>query len=178
MINSRLHKKIRVLCLRMVSQSFNVKNFARSRHYEYLLPLNALKCQSLLSKLTDEEIIKAVDQKLQLFIATKNYHNYTVKMSATDNRAKRYMLALETKKFELNGKVLIKICLHGQSFVYHQIRKMVGAIVQSLITPQASNLIKNSFAANKFKIWLAPRLVCYLKRYFICIFDFRYFPLC
>lgn len=155
-INSKLDKRIRVVSLRMVSQSFNVKNFARSRHYEYLLPMDALKCQEKLSTLTEEEIIEKVDQKLQLFVGTKNYHNYTVKMKATDNRAKRFMLKLETKKFEWNGKVLVKICLHGQSFVYHQIRKMVGAILQTLISPDGEDLIENSFALNKFKIWLAP----------------------
>jgi tRNA pseudouridine38-40 synthase len=145
-----------VVALKFVSKSFTTKNSARSRTYEYLFPINCLKKMDHLKDKSNEELVKMVDDLLQLFTGSKNYHNYTKKIEFKSDQAMRHMMQLTTDLITMEEIPLVKITLFGQSFLYHQIRKMVGAIIQSLVTEKDSDLILNSFAANKMNIWLAP----------------------
>ena len=77
-------------------------------------------------------------------------------MKPKDSQAMRFMIDLKVEINNINGDKLVKIKLLGQSFIYHQIRKMIGAILQSLVGNKGLNLIQNSFASNKMEIWLAP----------------------
>ena len=45
---------------------------------------------------------------------------------------------------------------HGQSFIYNQIRKMVGMIVALFQNDLTTEFLKNSFNQNSFHVWLAP----------------------
>ena len=50
----------------------------------------------------------------------------------------------------------VRFKLHGQSFIYHQIRKMIGSMVQMFQEDQDASFLDNSFTFNKTPIWLAP----------------------
>ena len=50
----------------------------------------------------------------------------------------------------------LKVSLHGQSFIYHQIRKMMGMLIQSLQEGLDECFMDNSFCNNKMPVWLAP----------------------
>lgn len=145
-----------MVALKFVSKSFSTKNSARSRTYEYLFPIDCLKQMDHLKDKSDQEIVKLVDDLLQLFSGSKNYHNYTKKIDFKNDQAMRHMMQLSTELVIMENIPLVKITLFGQSFLYHQIRKMVGSIIQSLVTQKDNDLILNSFAANKINIWLAP----------------------
>ena len=87
-------------------------------------------------------------------------------MSPKDKSSNRYILSMgvELLDFEELSKIYgkdiqneyIVIKFHGQSFVYHQIRKMVGALIQSFQEDCDDSIIVNSFCLNKIPIWLAP----------------------
>lgn len=53
-------------------------------------------------------------------------------------------------------KEYLKIILLGQSFIYNQIRKMVGMIVQMIQEDLEDWYLENSFCGNKMGVWLAP----------------------
>jgi tRNA pseudouridine38-40 synthase len=78
-------------------------------------------------------------------------------MKATDPRANRYIMRFEVGMFEneVHGKY-VKFVIQGQSFIYHQIRKMIGVMIQVIQTGQNDSFIDNSFFNNAVKIWLAP----------------------
>ena len=65
---------------------------------------------------------------LKLFIGTHPFHNYTSGMRAGDPKSKRYILefAANDAVFEMNGIEFVTLRVKGQSFILHQIRKMVG----------------------------------------------------
>jgi tRNA pseudouridine38-40 synthase len=155
-INLHLPPKIRIFSIKCVTRSFNVKKNINARHYEYLFPLSCLSSLAKFKDKSDSEIIEEVNKLLQLFKGTKNFHNYTKHLKATDSQSKRYMIELETVLETVGDVKVIIIKLYGQSFLYHQIRKMVGSIIQILVNDKDENLILNSFASNKMNIWLAP----------------------
>ena len=155
-INVHLPDNIRIFSLKVVARSFNVKTAVRGRHYEYVFPVSCLQSLPRFKDHSQKAIIKEVDALLQLFKGTKNFHNYTKKLKPTDSQSQRYMIELQTELQSVGGEALIRVKLFGQSFLYHQIRKMVGAIIQLLVNGRDQDFILNSFAANKTAIWLAP----------------------
>lgn len=57
----------------------------------------------------------------------------------------------------------LKFTIKGQSFVYHQIRKIVGCIVQVFMSENEPSFIDNTFFNNQFYIPLAPPFGLYLR---------------
>ncbi|KAB2578321.1 tRNA pseudouridine synthase 1 [Lasiodiplodia theobromae] len=65
---------------------------------------------------------------LNAYVGTKNYHNYTVNKKFKDPSAKRLIKSFKAAEepIIINGTEWISLKVHGQSFMMHQIRKMVG----------------------------------------------------
>jgi tRNA pseudouridine38-40 synthase len=67
---------------------------------------------------------------LKQFVGTHNFHNLTTRIKAEDPAANRYILLFEASDiFTINGMGFVKCTVVGQSFVLHQIRKMIGLAV-------------------------------------------------
>ena len=78
----------------------------------------------------DQSCIDRLNAILCQFQGTHNFHNYTVKTSATAPQAKRYILSFTCPGvFLVDGQPWVRMVVTGQSFVLHQIRKMVGMAV-------------------------------------------------
>ncbi|KAF2144146.1 uncharacterized protein K452DRAFT_349917 [Aplosporella prunicola CBS 121167] len=65
---------------------------------------------------------------LQAYEGTKNYHNFTVQKKFKDPSAKRLIKSFRVaeKPIIIHDTEWISLKVHGQSFMMHQIRKMVG----------------------------------------------------
>jgi len=59
-------------------------------------------------------------------------------------------------KMESNGIEFVQFYIKGQSFLYNQIRNMIGSVVAVARKNLQPEVILNSFKANKFDIPLAP----------------------
>ena len=73
---------------------------------------------------------------LATFVGTRNYHNMTVRHTASDPRVMRYVMSFTcSEPFVLkndslpNGCEFVRLNVLGQSFIIYQIRKMIGAAI-------------------------------------------------
>ncbi|KAF2497429.1 pseudouridine synthase [Lophium mytilinum] len=69
-----------------------------------------------------------VQETLNQYLGTKNYHNYTVRKKFKDPSAKRHIKSFQVAEqpIMINDTEWLSLKVHGQSFMMHQIRKMVG----------------------------------------------------
>ncbi|DBA74849.1 TPA: hypothetical protein ACH3X2_009187 [Trebouxia sp. C0005] len=97
----------------------------------------------------DEAATRRLTTILRQYEGTHNFHNFTVKLEATDPSAKRYMLSCQCAgTFEIQGQRWVRIVIIGQSFMLHQIRKMVGMAVA---------IMRGDAPANCIRIALQPK---------------------
>ncbi|XP_044259012.1 tRNA pseudouridine synthase A [Tribolium madens] len=162
-INEQLPEMIRVFGIRRVTKGFNSKVQCDSRSYIYLLPTVSFipHDQIMVQKgfRLNEATLNRVNDLLQKYVGTKNFHNFTSKKQATDPSAKRYMRNLMCDKPFIKDDVefaLIKI--RGQSFMLHQIRKMVGLLVAVVKGYTSEETLDLAFGMEKVNIPKAPGL--------------------
>jgi tRNA pseudouridine38-40 synthase len=112
------------------------------------------------------ERLNRLQEALDKYNGTRNFHNYTVQKSFFDPSAKRHI-----KSFIVNPKPIIigdtewlSLKVHGQSFMMHQIRKMVG--LASLIVRCGTPMVRmdESYRNQKMAIPKAPGLGLLLER--------------
>ncbi|KAK3065098.1 tRNA pseudouridine synthase 1, partial [Teratosphaeriaceae sp. CCFEE 6253] len=81
--------------------------------------------------------ISRIQSALTRFIGTSNYHNYTVQKTYRDPSAKRHIKSFVVEKTPIligegvdegDRSEWLSLKIHGQSFMMHQIRKMIGMV--------------------------------------------------
>lgn len=66
----------------------------------------------------------------KVYLGTHNFHNFTVGVPHHSAHAQRYMMNIDVAEPKLIGSTeWLRIKIHGQSFMLHQIRKMIGAVL-------------------------------------------------
>lgn len=112
------------------------------------------------------ERLQRLQEVLTEYVGTQNFHNYTVQKAFNDPSARRHI-----KSFVVNPKPIIigdtewlSLKVHGQSFMMHQIRKMVGlaSLIVRCGTPVSR--VKESYLNQKMAIPKAPGLGLLLER--------------
>ncbi|KAK8064654.1 hypothetical protein PG994_007292 [Apiospora phragmitis] len=110
--------------------------------------------------------IARLQEALNQYLGTRNYHNYTVQKSPKDPSAKRHIKSfiVNPQPIQINDTEWLSLKVHGQSFMMHQIRKMVGMAV--LMTRCATDLsrIEESYQHGRISIPKAPGLGLLLER--------------
>ncbi|XP_055641742.1 pseudouridylate synthase 1 homolog isoform X2 [Toxorhynchites rutilus septentrionalis] len=170
-LNKDLPEQIKVFAVKRVTKGFNSKSNCDARTYTYTLPtvafaLNDEKLDIHTYKLPEERLQK-VNETLKLFEGTKNFHNFTSRKEYIDPSSKRFIMSFECEDpFIPEGSTIefATIKIKGQSFMLHQIRKMVGltlAVVRGL-TP--AETILNAFGEERYGFPTAPGLGLVLSR--------------
>lgn len=116
--------------------------------------------------------IERIQAALSKFVGTFNYHNYTIQKTFQDPSAKRHI-----KSFVINERPILigegadeeksqwlSMKVHGQSFMMHQIRKMVGMITLLVRCGSDLSTLDNSLTAERYSIPKVPGLGLLLER--------------
>ena len=107
-----------------------------------------------------------IRSSLSRYVGTHNYHNYTVNKPARDPSAKRVIktFVVDDKPILINDTEWLSLKVHGQSFMMHQIRKMVSMVALVVRCGGHEGRIQDSYTAEKFIIPKAPGLGLLLER--------------
>ncbi|OTA02688.1 hypothetical protein A9Z42_0030880 [Trichoderma parareesei] len=112
------------------------------------------------------ERIQRLQEALNKYEGTNNFHNYTVQKSHGDPSSKRHI-----RSFLVNPKPIIigdtewlSLKVHGQSFMMHQIRKMVGLVTLLVRCGTTLDRITESYGPKKMAIPKMPGLGLLLER--------------
>ncbi|PRP85926.1 hypothetical protein PROFUN_06048 [Planoprotostelium fungivorum] len=152
-INAALPPAIRVLGMYRCLNKFHAKNAAQCRYYEYYIPTHALVP---LTEFTPERL-EQVRELLKNYMGTHNYWNYTVGLKYNDAQATRYMKDLTcSDPFMVQDMEFVKVTIYGQSFLLHQIRKMIGMMMLLFRHSASGNAIYNSFGEDSLATPIAP----------------------
>jgi tRNA pseudouridine38-40 synthase len=110
--------------------------------------------------------LKRVREALSLYEGTRNYHNYTVQKSSSDPSARRVIksFVVNPNPILINGTEWLSLKVHGQSFMMHQIRKMVGMVALMVRCGCDPKRITESYGPEKISIPKAPSLGLLLER--------------
>ncbi|XP_034939398.1 tRNA pseudouridine synthase A isoform X2 [Chelonus insularis] len=201
-INAFLPKQIRVFGLKRVTKGFNSKSNCNARTYTYTLPTYALAPEdtsNIASNDSDEEYEKRIEQLhiingkpfheyrvtpevierlnsiLKLYEGTHNFHNFTCKVRPFDPRAMRYMIKCHCDTTYVSQNMeFAKILIKGQSFMLHQIRKMIALAIGIVRNLTTEDKIHEAFTHNKLDIPIAPGLGLVLDHVHYDNYDRRY----
>lgn len=110
--------------------------------------------------------LQRIQAALDQYVGTKNFFNYTIQKMNTDPSAKRYIKSfqLNPTPILINNTEWLSLKVHGQSFMMHQIRKMVAMaalVVRCGCDPQR---IHDSYGSTKIAIPKVPGLGLLLER--------------
>jgi tRNA pseudouridine38-40 synthase len=107
-----------------------------------------------------------VQAALDNYLGTHKYHNYTVHKNYNDKSAQRYIKSFKVapKPIIINETEWLSLKVHGQSFMMHQIRKMVGMAALTVRCGTDPKIMEESFGKAVVRIPKAPGLGLLLER--------------
>ncbi|MCJ1314584.1 tRNA pseudouridine synthase 1 [Agyrium rufum] len=110
--------------------------------------------------------LERIRSLLSAFVGTHNFHNYTIEKSYEDASARRVIKSFDVNgtPFVVNGTEWLSLKVHGQSFMMHQIRKMVSMTALIIRCGCDEACLENSYSSTLLNIPKAPALGLLLER--------------
>eukprot|EP00096_Caligus_rogercresseyi_P010752 TRINITY_DN4010_c0_g2_i1.p1 TRINITY_DN4010_c0_g2~~TRINITY_DN4010_c0_g2_i1.p1 ORF type:complete len:372 (-),score=101.70 TRINITY_DN4010_c0_g2_i1:468-1583(-) len=177
-INSILPPDIRVQAIKRVTKNFNSKNSCDARTYLYMLPTLAFAPIEIISDDSyriNAEVKDKVNSTLKLFSGSHYFHNYTSGKLPMEPSSQRFITDFEMgEPFLKEGLEFAVIRIRGQSFMLHQIRKMIGmaiAVVKGYASPP---VIQETWGIHRIDVPRAPGLGLLLEEVHYDRYNFRF----
>ncbi|KAF8848629.1 pseudouridine synthase [Acephala macrosclerotiorum] len=107
-----------------------------------------------------------VQEALDGYIGTKNFHNYTIQKTFSDPSAKRVIRSFKVRPEPVivNDTEWLSLKVHGQSFMMHQIRKMVAMVALVVRCGSTTSIMQETYGPANISIPKAPSLGLLLER--------------
>lgn len=156
--------------LKRVTQGFNSKNNCDARTYSYMLPTVAFSpkdydTEKAAAFRLSPETLQNVNRLFALYKGTHNFHNFTSQKAAIDPSARRYITEMSCgEPFIRSNNEFAVITVRGQSFMMHQIRKMIGLVIAVIKGYAAEDVIERSWGKEKVDVPKAPGLGLVLEK--------------
>ncbi|KAF7240699.1 tRNA pseudouridine synthase A [Varanus komodoensis] len=178
-INENLPPHIRILGLKRVTGGFNSKNKCDARTYSYMLPTFAFAHKDRDPQDStyhlNAETLAAVNSLLACYRGTHNFHNFTSQKGPKDPSARRYIMEMYCEApFVREGLEFAVIKVKGQSFMMHQIRKMIGLVVAIMKGYASESILERSWGEEKVDVPKAPGLGLVLERVHFEMYNKRF----
>lgn len=146
-----------------MTKNFNSKSAAEARTYLYLLPTFAFSpVEDVLTPekfRANDRILAQVEQVLKLFIGAHYFHNYTSGKLPMEPSSQRYITDFEMgRPFVKNDLEFAVIKVKGQSFMLHQIRKMIGMAIAVVRGHASESVIEQTWQNDRIDVPRAPGL--------------------
>lgn len=102
---------------------------------------------------------------MSLFVGTHNFHNYTVGKTSVDASAQRHILGVTVSDpIRIHDDLYLRICLEGQSFMLHQIRKMIGIAIEVARGRCTLHTVNSSLSRGNMVTPMAPSTGLFLSK--------------
>lgn len=162
-MNKDLPTDIKVFGLKRVTKGFNSKDQCNARTYSYTLPSMSFasykETVDMKTYRLDDATLARVNDILKLFEGTKNFHNFTSRKKFEDPSARRFIISFHCEPpFMVDDVEFCTIIVKGQSFMMHQIRKMIGLTIAVIRGFTTIDTIEKSFEKIRIDIPMAPGL--------------------
>lgn len=162
-LNADLPQDIKIFGAKRVTKGFNAKDQCNARTYSYTVPTIAFarfdETPSLKDYRVPSERIDRVNELLKMFHGNKNFHNFTARKLFSDPSSFRLIYIFECGPPHLvNGVELATIVVKGQSFMLHQIRKMIGLMLAVVREVTTTDTILRAFKEPRIDVPMAPGL--------------------
>lgn len=111
--------------------------------------------------------LQRLQDALSQFEGTRNFHNYTVQKSFNDASAKRHIksFVVNPEPIQIRDTQWLSLKVHGQSFMMHQIRKMVAmAVMVARCGTDPAPAMELSYGPRRISIPRAPGFGLLLER--------------
>ncbi|PIM98905.1 Pseudouridylate synthase [Handroanthus impetiginosus] len=120
-----------------------------------------------------EEVKERFNRILKYYEGTHNFHNFTTRTKAEDPAARRYILSFNANTVvNVDGIDFVKCEVVGQSFMLHQIRKMIGLAVAIMRNCAPESLIQTAFDQKvNINVPMAPEVGLYLDECFFSSYN-------
>ena len=104
--------------------------------------------------------VARVRSHLSRYIGTHKFHNYTIEKTFRDPSAARFIKAfnVDTLPIIINDTEWLSLKVWGQSFMMHQIRKMISMVALLVRCGCHEGRIQDSYTADRLSIPKAPSL--------------------
>lgn len=188
--NELLPLDIRIFRIIEMSDNFNAKDNNNHREYHYILPSFMLEPRERQTEPkaisndnnTKEEISQdnyqanydfkitpefkdKIIQICNAFKGSKKFHNYTKKIDFSEAQSVRHIYDLSIGDIgSFDSFEYIKFKIVGQSFLYNQIRKMIGMIIELCRDCKGLEYMNQSFLSEKMEVPKAPAEGLYLRK--------------
>lgn len=178
-INDSLPDDVRLFGVKRVTDKFNARRYCMARTYTYTLPSIAF-CHfndqvSQREYRLSADKLTLINELLQVYKGFKKFHNFTINKNYSDDSCSRYMKHLECgPPFIVDDIEFCQIRIQGNSFMMHQIRKMMGlilAVIREVIDP---NIFETVFTERLVNCPTAPGLGLVLDRQHYDEYDRHY----
>ena len=177
-INQHLPPCIRVMGLKRVTKGFDAKLNCDARTYSYMIPTFAF---APLEEIITENyritpaVLEELRTTLKMYLGAKNFHNFTSRIRFNDPSAIRYIMSFDASEpFEKDGLEYLILRVKGQSFMMHQIRKMIGLVTAIVRGFASMDIFEKVWSSDKIDIPRAPGVGLMLDEVHYTRYDERY----
>uniref|UniRef100_A0A803LK67 Pseudouridine synthase I TruA alpha/beta domain-containing protein n=2 Tax=Chenopodium quinoa TaxID=63459 RepID=A0A803LK67_CHEQI len=120
-----------------------------------------------------EEERKRFNRILEYYEGTHNFHNFTTRIKPEDPSAKRYIVSFEANTtVTIDGIEFVKCEVIGQSFMLHQIRKLIGMAVSVMRGFVPESIFDRAFDQDfRINVPTAPEVGLYLDECFFTSYN-------